>query len=296
MDALPCHIADGFPGQRMIVLPQPVVSKALDHQLPVGMLPSDIGYFPDAHFHYFERRQGCAQLILILCVRGSGWVNIRENQYKIGPGQLVVLLPHEPHRYAAEQEHPWTIYWCHAAGEAAGQVGHMLRGTDASPVQQVADEARMVRLFEEILDELDRGYGLNQLVPAALTLAHLLGLALVSRRIPPNAPDAVLRVREAIEYMQQHQSGNISVPELAKLLNLSASHFSALFKKTTGFPPLDYFVRLKIRRSCELLDLTRLPVKQIAEDLGFSDPLYFSRVFHRIHGMSPTEYRQTIKG
>ncbi|HWB96117.1 MAG TPA: helix-turn-helix domain-containing protein, partial [Bryobacteraceae bacterium] len=133
-------------------------------------------------------------------------------------------------------------------------------------------------------------------IPASMALAHLLGLAIADCR-RHNAPsNTLLRVRRAISYMQQRLEEQISVPELASMVNLSASHFTAVFRKTTGFTPLDYFIRLKLRRACELLDSTTYPIKRIAEELGFSDALYLSRVFHRIQGMSPTEYRNTTKG
>jgi AraC family transcriptional regulator, arabinose operon regulatory protein len=123
-----------------------------------------------------------------------------------------------------------------------------------------------------------------------------LGAAIASRRHHKAPSDAVLRVRRAIGYMQQRREDQISIPALASMANLSSSHFCAIFKKTTGFAPLDYFNRLKARRVCELLDGTDFPVKRIAAELGFSDALYLSRVFRKIHGMSPTEYRNTTKG
>jgi AraC-like DNA-binding protein len=51
-----------------------------------------------------------------------------------------------------------------------------------------------------------------------------------------------------------------------------------------------------MRRACELLDTTRLPIKQIADQLGFTDPLYFSRQFRQIHELSPVQYRELKKG
>jgi AraC-like DNA-binding protein len=59
---------------------------------------------------------------------------------------------------------------------------------------------------------------------------------------------------------------------------------------------LDFFIRLKIQRACFLLDTTDQSVKAIAADLGFDDPLYFSRCFRRVHDSSPTQYRALRKG
>ncbi len=289
-------IPEGFPGQRIVVLPRPIVRQALDGQVPTTLVPSDAGYFPDAALHYFERPKGCGQLILILCVRGAGWVELGDARFDVTPGQLAVILPNEPHRYGADEKHPWTIYWCHAAGAVAERLGAMLRQDVPCPVFETDDQPRLAGLFEEITDELVAGYGIDHLIPASMALAHLLGLAIAHcgrRRVPS---DVLLRVRRAISYMQQRLEEQISIPELASMVNLSTSHFHAVFRKATGFTPLDYFIRLKLRRACELLDSTTYPVKRIAEELGFADALYLSRVFHRVQGMSPTEYRSTTKG
>ncbi len=287
---------EGFPGQRIVVLPRPIVRQALAEHLPIALLPSDVGYFPKARSHYFERAQGCDQLILILCTRGAGWVELGDTKYEVAAGQLIAILPNEAHRYGAAEHHPWTIYWCHAAGTAAERLGRILRQDAATPILEVGDQPRMVGLFEEIANELSGGYGVNHLIPASMALAHLLGVAMADGRRHAAPSDTMLRVRQAINYMQQRREEHISIPEVAGMVNLSTSHFCAIFRKITGFPPLDYFIRLKVRRACELLDGTDFPVKRIAEELGFNDALYLSRVFRRIHGVSPTEYRNTSKG
>ncbi len=296
MAETPRHIPEGFPGQRIVVLPRPIVREALERRLPVALIPSDVGYFPEAAHHYFQRPKGCGQLILILCVRGSGWVEVGDARHEVTPGQLVAILPREPHRYGAGEDHPWTIYWCHAAGRAAEQLGAMLREDSGSPLLDVHDPLRLAGLFDEIADELGGGYGLDHLIPASLALGHLLGLAMALRRRRQSPSDASVRVQRVLAYMRQRREEQLSIPELAGMVNLSTSHFCAVFKRVTGFPPLDYFIRLKIRRGCELLDGTRLPVQRIAEELGFADAFYFSRVFRRIHGVSPTAYRNVIKG
>ena len=273
-----------------------MIQLALSGQLPMSLIPCHVGYYPDASFHYFERPEGCDQLILILCVRGAGWVGLGDAKFDVFPGQLVVLLPNEPHSYGASDEHPWTIYWCHAAGAVAGRFGDILRGFDTSPVLEVGDQTRLARLFEEIADELSRGYGISQLLPASTALAYLLGVAVANNRHREAPADTIIRMRLAISYMAQRLDEHIHIPDVARMVNLSTSHFSVVFRKVTGFAPLDYFIRLKIRRACELLNTTSLPLKRIAEELGFADALYLSRVFHKIHGMSPTDYRNTPKG
>jgi len=80
------------------------------------------------------------------------------------------------------------------------------------------------------------------------------------------------------------------------MASLSSSRFAAAFKRQMGYPALDFFLRLKMQYAAELLDTTTLSVKEIADELGYEDPLYFSRRFRRIHSLSPAQYRATKKG
>ncbi|MGC3957754.1 MAG: helix-turn-helix transcriptional regulator [Verrucomicrobiota bacterium] len=76
------------------------------------------------------------------------------------------------------------------------------------------------------------------------------------------------------------------------MANISPSHFFAVFKRQTGFAPLDFFIRLRMQRACELLGTTSLSVKEVAAELGYDDPFYFSRVFKTVSGIAPTDYRR----
>ena len=291
------RIAEGFPGQRMVVLPKPVVAGVVSGKLPISLVPSEIGYFPKARWHYFERPNGADQLILILCVQGQGWCRLDRRNYVVVPGQLLVIRANQPHSYWADPAHPWSIYWCHAAGSIAAKFGQDLLGHRASPVLGIGDYPRLAALFLEMLDELEQGYGLDRLLPSSTALSHLLGLAWKFSRIQgDDGIGSMLRVRQVVEQMRQVPEKSMSVGALAAMANLSVSQFCALFKRITGFAPVDYSLHMRIQRACELLDTTDQPIKRVASEMGFSDPLYFSRIFRKVQGMSPKAYRAIAKG
>ncbi len=255
----PVRVLHGFPRQRMIVLPRPLVNQALARYLPMALIPSDVGYFPKAVNHFVDRPSGLPQTIFILCVSGRGWLKIGGRQFDVSPGQLAVLPPNEAHCYGADQTSPWTIYWCHAAGSATQHFLAELRCGDFMPVLDVAGYLDLVPLFEQMTDVLGRGYRMAHLQLAAMTLAHLLAQAVESARSPLTARRQH-DMEMVVAYMRRRQHTGVTVRELAELSNLSASHFMALFKQTTGYAPLDYFIRLKMRRAAELLDTTARPL------------------------------------
>ncbi|MEX0324604.1 MAG: helix-turn-helix domain-containing protein, partial [Puniceicoccaceae bacterium] len=106
---------------------------------------------------------------------------------------------------------------------------------------------------------------------------------------PASAREAVVRVED---WMREHSAGQVNLPELAARAGLSQAHFSALFKRIFDRSPMDHFLRLKVQRACGLLLETNWPVKRIAQEVSVADPLYFSRMFHRVMGCSPRHWRQ----
>jgi len=104
--------------------------------------------------------------------------------------------------------------------------------------------------------------------------------------------DTQLRIAQAVRYMRECLNQSLQVPALARMANISPSHFFAVFKRQTGFAPLDFFIRLRMQRACEIFDATVFSVKEVAGKLGYDDPFYFSRVFKSVSGFAPTEYRR----
>ena len=96
--------------------------------------------------------------------------------------------------------------------------------------------------------------------------------------------------------MKQHLSQPATAASFAALANISESHYRALFKRQTGYAPMDYFIRLRMHKACQLLDTSNLNIKEVASAVGYEDPLYFSRVFKAVIEMTPSQYRQIHKG
>jgi AraC-like DNA-binding protein len=99
------------------------------------------------------------------------------------------------------------------------------------------------------------------------------------------------RIEQCITFMCQHLDQPLQVATLAARASTSPSHFFVLFKRVTGSPPIDYLIRLRMQRACQLLEAGLLPVKDVAAAVGYEDPFYFSRVFKSMHQVAPSHYR-----
>jgi AraC-like DNA-binding protein len=290
-------IADGFPSQRMIVLPRPVVADALRKPITSDLLVTDAGMFPSAASHYIERRQGMSQAIVIYCVHGEGWTEIGGVHHVVRQDDVLVVPPGTPHLYGASTQRPWTIYWCHAAGRNVQHMLELLQVQAKEPVLRTADTRQLVPLFDQVVASLETGYTQTSLILASLTFGHFLGLLLANRRSGDSRlADLDERIDETIDFMQQSIGGVMNISELAAIAKLSPSHYAVVFKRKTGYSVLDFFIRLKMQEACRLLDMTNLPIKSIADRLGYEDALYFSRAFRKVMHIPPREYRAHRKG
>ena len=88
-----------------------------------------------------------------------------------------------------------------------------------------------------------------------------------------------------VNYLQKHIDKPLSLHDIANAVNLSVSHFAAIFKKSTGFSIIEYFNHLKTQKACQYLQFTDLRINEIADRLGIEDPYYFSRMFTKIVGI-----------
>jgi AraC-like DNA-binding protein len=278
-----------------VVLPRTVVRAGGAHPLLRGLRPTDAGFFPRAEGHLRRRDQGSGQAILIYCTAGSGWCDLGGRRHRVGEGDLLVLPPGTSHAYGAHEGRPWTIHWIHATGHLVPAFLSVVGATPRAPVLALGEDARIVALFEDVLRTLERGYTEVELVYASQALAHLLA-AVARRHAPIGHASSGQRVAELVEFMRQNVDRPVRVATLASLVGLSPSHLTAMFRRQTGYAPLDCVIRLKMLNACTLLDATALSVQEVARRVGYEDPLYFSRAFRAVHGVSPLRYRRQRKG
>ena len=284
---------EGFAGQRLVVLPRPLISSALQEPLLRALLPTDVGYYPDARGHACVRERGTPEVIFIYCSKGNGWCETAGRRHEINKDQLLVVNASTPHVYGAAKRNPWTIHWFHAVGLNIPHYLDRLGVSPQKPVVSLGGDVQLLSLFEDVLEGLQHGFTFTHLIYAAHSLAHLMGLILrYQGEFSAGEASSRERIAKSVEFMKTHLREPLSIAVLAGLVNLSRSHYTTLFRRVTGYAPLKYLNHLRMQRAVELLNSTDWPIKNISEHLGFSDQFYFSRAFSKMHRHSPSEHRQ----
>ncbi len=205
-------------------------------------------------------------------------------------GTVVVILPHVPVIYGYEGAGDPPVrrsYWLHFTGSHAMKLLEIC-GFEQGGFFELPDESGGTAAFTALLDEMRHPptpLTRTRAAAAAVSLLTQFGRSLErgmeNRRLP-----------RSIAYLREHFTEEINKNELAAMDGLSLSHYHTLFRRAMGRTPAAYITFLRIEKARELLLDPDMPITEVARECGYEDPLYFSRVFSRMLGVSPSEYRR----
>lgn len=284
---------DGFPGQLSYVVPAKILELVRSNPLIGDLYFTDIGYYPQARYHFRERKEGVPQVILIYSVGGKGLIRIGPTDYELPPDHCFFIPSNVPHAYYADNQDPWSIYWIHLAGVKSSLFSGMV--PQPLPVERGISSRTNERLglFNEIFKNLDRGFSIETLEYTNLCLGHLLASFTYPEQYRLiNEIKTKDPIGQSINFMLEKLNQKLKLGDLAAEVHLSPSHFSRLFASRTGHSPMDYFSQLKIQQACRLLDNTGWSIAEVSREMGFDDQFYFSRQFGKVMNMSPRDYRK----
>lgn len=242
-----------------------------------------------------SRPEGMRGWIVNLTVRGAGTIFDGKERFRVEPGDLVLFPPRAIHDYgraedAAQWWHRW-IYFQPRASWNAWLSWHEGRG--GLYVQQGCPGDLLVTL-EELFAEVAAWAANNDLLSMELAMNILERIILLAAKndraaAPPGHFDG--RLLMACKFVTDNLHRPLTVAEIAQAVGLSPSRLAHLFTQTLGRSILKWREEQMIQFACQLLLVSPSPIKQIAAQVGFEDPLYFSRVFRRYTGHSPRAFR-----
>ena len=227
--------------------------------------------------------------LMYLC-RGELNVTFGGRNCVLKSGQLIIFPPKTPCMYANKPGTHVDYFWLHFTGTKAEELLTNVHLPQNTPINVSVDE-RILSAFQLLFDEyVDRDFLFDSAVIAKLiNLCTLFGRAAASlskKNRCAATPGSSLR------YIDEHYAKPITTKDLADLEHLSCGRFRVMFKAKTGMTPTYYITTLRLRNACVLLKQTDLTIKEIAASVGFSDQLYFSRVFFKHFGMTPKDFRR----
>ncbi|MEG2204573.1 MAG: AraC family transcriptional regulator [Oscillospiraceae bacterium] len=222
-------------------------------------------------------------------VSGSGRYQTGNVDAALGAGDAFLIYPDAKVCYRADERCPWEYYWVGFSGPSSAL---LLDSTGFSPEHPTLSPPLGDRLRRALLDIYKaRGTGYADAVRMAGYLQAALAL-LMENAVPCKKETLDAYARRGAQVIAQNYSRPLTIEEIAVQVGVSRSHLYRSFRSVYNLSPSGYLADCRVRRACRLLLESELSIGAVATSVGLEDPLYFSRMFRRIVGCSPQQYRQ----
>ena len=234
--------------------------------------------------------------LLVFCTKGKGAVELEGEKVPVSGDQFFIVRRGDNFCFSPAPKNDCRLLYAGFRGIKVKQLVKefsVVRNLVPSVNNMVANREM---LFYEIFNNLAKGFHDQNIEYINLCFGHLLATFIFASRTSDDIADEINPVmRRAVYYMEKNLQKKLTLRQISEEAGYSPTYFTTLFKKETNYPPMSYFIHLKILKACEFLDYTKLKIKEISFRLGYSDPYYFTRDFKKKMGMPPRQYRNRIK-
>lgn len=237
------------------------------------------------------------QLLYIVSGKAYFYFDKQEEAAIVTAGQMVIYRPREPQRYVYYGVDQTEVYWVHFTGSNVRNILRSYGITNDMRIIKTGTTLEYARIFKQMILELQRCQGHYEELLAIL-LRQLL-IQIHRRLTTENTSRNEYMDREmaqAILYFNNHYNTDIRIEDYAASRGMSVSWFIRHFRQYTNTTPMQYIVARRITNAQMLLETTNYNVTEIGAIVGYENPLYFSRIFRRHKGISPSQYREMVNG
>ncbi len=220
---------------------------------------------------------------------GKGTYTCGGKTHAITAGDMFLIFPSQVVSYAADEKEPWEYYWVGFHGTEAKRMIHLAGFQKEAPVLRLPEgndiRSLLLRIYES------RG---NTPAADAAMIGYLY--LFLSRLIQENEAerrDYGTRdyLAQALRFIQYNYEGDIGVSDIADYAGISRSQLYRAFISFYNISPNEFLQKYRINEACSLLRNGKFTVTEVAGSVGYADPLYFSRVFKKVKGLTPTDYQ-----
>lgn len=280
--------SDGFRDEKYMIVPTESFAEYMAHPLIRAAYLTDVGFFPKAKEHYREREDGADQYILIYCTEGKGIIEVEDQIYRLEKSDAFCIPINVRHKYYADEKEPWSILWVHFKGDNTNY--YPLEERKIVHINSRHSDNRMMVLFNLLFRVLERNYTIGNFIYISQVLSLILSEIYFREKVDESSVQD-RHVTMVIRYMYQHLHENLTLEEISEEVQLSKSYLNAVFKAQTGKSPVEFFIHLKMQEACKLLKSTDYYIYEVSSELGYADQYYFSRIFKKVVGVSPKDYK-----
>jgi AraC family transcriptional regulator of arabinose operon len=237
------------------------------------------------------RNKGRHDYQIIYIAKGKCLCTIDGLDTTIQEGNIILFKPNEPQYYSYSSADSTETYWIHFTGygvpEYLGRLGLLTK-----PIHYIGLNDSCIELFKLICHELQIKNSAYPHIAAAYlyeiisTFSRILSISNENKTLIHNDI-----FQSVIQLMHSKYSENLPISYYANKCNLSLYRFIHKFKQHTGMSPLEYITNIRINTAKDLLSSSSLSISEVSSIVGYENPLYFSRIFKKVLGSSPSSFK-----
>lgn len=255
----------------------------------------EIGHFK-ASKPYFTERENLPSFLMKFTLSGSGELHYQNNIYTIETGDVFLIDCNNYQYYKTISNEPWEMDWIHFYGGNSDifykeftKNGRNVFRTNPAKAKQNTIHALMQKLLH-----LQKEPNARTDFECSVLIHELLNELIFQKyELDFAKSDIPGYIKSVKNYIDENYRYGISLEDLEKQFHINKYQIAKEFSKFIGQPPIDYQISRKLSYAKDLLRYSNLSVKEVSLEIGLENFAYFSRLFKRKTGISPSEYRKT---
>ncbi|KAA1181883.1 AraC family transcriptional regulator [Paenibacillus sp. B2(2019)] len=256
------------------------------------------------NYRYFnEPRRNSSKIVrtlqhheLLLVTGGKSSFMIDRKRHLFKAGMLFYICPDVKHSIEIDAEDPLCFLSVHfnyakvSMNEGDWGINGKVETLHLQAITELKDYYQVEDIFGRMIQSWNTKLPGYEFVAKTLLQQLIIAIAQNTQKQSQNYSTS-LKVEKIINYMHQKINEKVSLNELSDLVQLSPAYLSRAFKDITGYSIIVFFNKMKIDKAKELILEGDIKIKAVAQTLGFTDEFYFSRIFKRMTGISPSEFQ-----
>lgn len=269
---------------RILYTPSTFARTSLLHLQEVGSL--------QAIHQHTSTRTNLTSFLCFVVLSGNGTLTYEGTTYELSAGDCVFIDCRKAYSHSTSND-LWSLQWCHFYAPFLPAVYEKYKERGGRPVFHPDDLTPFTLLLTDLYNlasssDYIRDMRINEKLGTLLTLLmeqswHPESMTVSRKR---------LELAAVKEYLDEHYAEKIVLDDLAEEFFINKFYLSKIFKETYGTTVNNYLISKRITRAKQLLRFTDMTVDEVGAAVGMGDANYFSRMFRKVEGISPREYRK----
>ncbi|TYR79527.1 AraC family transcriptional regulator [Priestia megaterium] len=237
-------------------------------------------------------RKDTGKYLFKYTVSGYGTLTIGGKEYKVDAGKAFLINKLDDYYYYFPKESEnWEFIFLTLSGDEVNKCWNYIQSA-FQPIIRFHPESSPIQLLTQIYKCASEKSIMDPFHASSLSYGFVMELYQYVKSMDAFTDDWPESIIRSILFARNYYHKEIGPDEMAESANLSRYHFSRLFKQTTRLTPIQYLTKLRIEKAADLLNQTRYSIEEIAENVGYANANYLTKVFRKTTTMTPGQYRK----